>query len=138
MPSFSVSSKPSKTAHGGGVAIYRYSEQTAGEVDKPIRGRVGEAWCTTVLHKVHNSPHSMLIGKRESTVRLPPSLWSFSIVSSTSSRNLRICGFHLRNPINSTAKSCFIGFTKPTCGRNNITVKVKLSLSPHGVSMSRT
>jgi hypothetical protein len=36
----------------------------------------------------------------------------------------------LRNPINSTAKSCFTGFTNPTCGSNKITVNVRLYHHP--------
>jgi len=125
VPPFSGTSKPRKTANGRGVALWVHSadDRRGGQANQ---GNVEMEWCATILQREHNSPHSMLIGKRDSTVRLPPSLWSFSMVSSTSSRNLRICGFHLRNPINCTAKSCFTGITNPTCGSNKITVNVRL------------
>jgi hypothetical protein len=63
------------------------------------------------------SPHNLLTGIRERTAWVPPSLWSLSMVWSTSFRNLRMTGFHWRNLMNITAKSWFVGFTKSTCGR---------------------
>jgi hypothetical protein len=36
----------------------------------------------------------------------------------------------LRNPMNSTAKSCFTGFTNPICGSNKITVNVQVYRHP--------
>lgn len=44
------------------------------------------------------------------------------MVPSSSCRKLFIFGFQLRNPINCTAKSCFIGFTNSTYSRNELLI----------------
>ena len=129
VPPFSGKSKPRKKANGWGVAL-RVQSADDRRGGKANQGSAEEECCASILRWEHNSPHSLLIGKSDSTVRLPPALCSFSMVSSTSPRNLRICGFHLRNPTNSTAKSCFTGFTNSTCGSNKITVNVWLYHHP--------